>query len=223
MSDVPPPTRTDEGVSLGKDAWRRLRKSRVAMICLGLLIAICALAFLTPILPLQPPDAINTRLQYAAPQVDPLWEQTFQLETDAVDQIQRPFRDAGFPELNALSREMVLVRARFFGEWSLASVCGRDELGRDLLSRIFWGGRISLVVGLVAAAVSLVIGVTYGSIAGYVGGNVDKAMMRLVDVLYYVPVIVIVIFLLTILGEETNKKWLADYGIDCLTIVDIVF
>jgi oligopeptide transport system permease protein len=233
MSDVPPPTKTEVGVSLGKDAWRRLRKSRVAMICLGLLIVIFALALLTPLLPLAPPDQINTRLQYAAPQTSPLWEKTFDFDLDAVDQaaasdsadatsIQRPFRDAGFPELNALSRAMIRARARLFGEWSLASVCGRDELGRDMLSRIFWGGRISLVVGLVAAAVSLVIGVTYGSIAGYVGGNVDKAMMRLVDVLYSVPFIFIVIFLLTILGQEDVKKRLAEIGVDRLTIFYLV-
>ena len=57
------------GVSLGQDAWRRLRKSRVAMLCLGLLVAIIGSAFFTPLLPFQPPDAINTPRQYAPPQL----------------------------------------------------------------------------------------------------------------------------------------------------------
>ena len=111
---------------------------------------------------------------------------------------------------------------KIFGEWQLASICGRDELGRDVLSRVFWGARISLIVGLVAATVSLVIGVTYGSIAGYVGGRVDNAMMRFVDVLYSVPFIFIVIFLLTILGQEDVKAWLTRHGISRLTIFYLV-
>jgi oligopeptide transport system permease protein len=113
---------------------------------------------------------------------------------------------------------MVRMRYRLFGEWSLSSVCGRDELGRNLLSRLFWGARISLIVGLVAASVSLVIGVTYGSVAGYVGGWIDNVLMRIVDVLYSIPFIFIVIFLITILSQEDVKTSLAAYGINRITI-----
>jgi oligopeptide transport system permease protein len=113
-----------------------------------------------------------------------------------------------------------MVRARYqsFGEWSLAPVCGRDEFGRDMLSRVFWGARISIIVGIVATLVSLTIGVSYGAVAGYVGGWVDDVMMRLVDVLYSIPFIFVVIFIITILSGDQAKLRLESWGIGRITI-----
>jgi oligopeptide transport system permease protein len=114
------------------------------------------------------------------------------------------------------------VRVAILGRWSLNSILGRDELGRDLLARLFWGARISLLVGLVATMVSLVIGVSYGAIAGYLGGRVDNIMMRIVDVMYSIPFIFVVIFLVTILSEEHTKAKLESMGIDRITIFFVV-
>jgi len=294
-SDLPKPTdssalpRTSaKGMSLSQDAWRRLRRNRVAMLSLWTLVVICTLTFFTPLLPLQAPDFTQTSLQYSEPTVTPFWLYTFELDTALIartpeavsqleaelpaleaalqqadeqldraaatlgndlsqedrkealsveqkvyddawfnlrqkqaeiqDTVQQPYQKLGFAQLGGLSRWMVQLRFALFGDRSINSLCGRDLLGRDMLSRLFWGARISLIVGLVATIVSLVIGVTYGAVAGYFGGWVDDAMMRFVDILYSVPFIFIVIFLITILGQEQVADKLAYWGINRITV-----
>ncbi len=227
-----------KGVSLGRDAWRRLRRNRMAIASLVTLIIIGLLAFFTPLLPLAPPDKHRTNLQYEPPKLSTLFAKSFEFDWEALASshskiaearsqldslqrsniLQRPYRDAGFPDLGMISRWMVRTRYRLLGEWSLGSIAGRDEFGRDVLSRVFWGARISIIVGIVATLVSLLIGVTYGALAGYIGGWVDDVMMRVVDILYSIPFIFVVIFIITILSQDEIKAWLESWGIDRITI-----
>ena len=254
------------GESLTQDAWRRFVRRPSSRWAFGVLLAVVLTAFFTPLLPLQPSDSDNTKLAFTAPSVWPLFEATYQLDTEKIAAgasrlpaarqqvheanaayrlaiqagepattsaayerlkqaratvnayLQGAYTDAGYPKLDPLARWMVRTRYAVFGEWQLASLGGRDELGRDVLSRICWGARVSLIVGFVATLVSLVIGVTYGAVAGYIGGMVDNLMMRLVDVLYSVPFIFVVILLISFLSEEQIKAQLETLGIDRITI-----
>ncbi|MEQ8156328.1 MAG: ABC transporter permease [Clostridiaceae bacterium] len=78
---------------------------------------------------------------------------------------------------------------------------GTDNLGRDLFVRTMYGARYSLIIGLVAAVINLLIGVVYGGISGYIGGKVDNIMMRIVDILYAIPTMIIVVLFMTILSK----------------------
>jgi len=89
------------------------------------------------------------------------------------------------------------------GSFSWTHPMGTDSAGRDILARVLQGGRISLAVGLISTFVSLIIGITWGATAGYLGGKTDDVMMRVVDVLYAIPYMMIVIVLLAFFGGQS--------------------
>ncbi len=156
------------GTSLWRDAWRRLKRNRLAMFGLWVVTTMVVGCLLGP-----PIIARTTGYTYDY------------IPTDlSLIKAMAPFTgpDGGF---------------------SWTHPMGTDTAGRDLLARVLIGGRISLMVGIISTLVSLVIGIAFGATAGYAGGRVDEIMMRIVDVLYAIPYMMVVIVLLAFFGGQS--------------------
>ncbi len=162
----------EQGTSLWKDAWLRLRKNKMAVFGFVVITIISLLSIFGPFVVKYSYEEQNLDLGKSPPSAD---------------------------------------------HW-----LGTDKLGRDQLSRILYGGRISLLVGLCATAVSLTIGVLYGTIAGFVGGKLDAVMMRAVDILYALPFTIFVILLMVFFGRNIILLFLAIGAVEWLTMARIV-
>jgi oligopeptide transport system permease protein len=163
---------TEQGTSLWRDAWLRLRRNRLAVLGLTVLLLFIVIAAATP---------------WIAP----------------YDYAQQDLELGATPP-------------------SAAHWLGTDIFGRDLLTQIMFGGRISLAVGFIATAVALLIGVTWGAIAGYMGGRVDAVMMRLVDIIYALPFMIFIILLMVVFGRNMLLLFLAIGAVEWLTMARIM-
>lgn len=161
----------EKGVSLWEDAWRRLRKNRLALAGLGMLLIVLLLSVAGP------------------------WCSPYGYET----------QDTALGAAAPSSRHWL----------------GTDMLGRDLLTRLLHGGRVSLGIGLSATLVSLLIGVLYGALSGYAGGYTDRVMMRIVDILYALPFTVFVIILMVFFGRNFIFLFIAIGAVEWLTTARI--
>lgn len=165
-----------ESTTFFKDGMRRLRKNPLAMASIVVLLIIIAIAIVAPhICPYSYSTIItvNGRRDKSATNLAPM--EFSQLEQQYMEES---------------------------GEKLFPHLFGTDSMGRDYFIRVVYGTRVSLVVGIVAAVMVLIIGLIYGSIAGYFGGTVDLVMMRIVDVIYSLPDMLIIILLSVVLQQR---------------------
>ena len=198
--------RTFKGTSLWSVAQRRLRTNRVAWWSLRFLQAFLLLSLFAPLLPLPSPTAIHLDRALEAP--IPPW-----VQPGAGAFAENGYRNE-FWKLNAFDDALIRTRVKLLGGWQSGPWLGRDSMGRDVLARILWGSRTSFVVALFATLVSLVIGVLYGALAGLLGGRADNLMMRLVDVLYSLPFVFLVIFVLSAVSARAPRISGGRAGVD---------
>lgn len=130
--------------------------------------------------------------------------------------------DEAHPDLLEIDGSKILAVSRDGELVELYFLLGTDASGRDMLTRVLAGGRISLLVGIVATLVSLVIGVLYGAVSAYFGGKVDRLMMGTVDVLYAIPFMFVVIILLAIFSRSIVMLFIALGAVQWLTMARIV-
>ncbi|RED53966.1 ABC transporter permease subunit [Aestuariispira insulae] len=126
------------------------------------------------------------------------------------------------PYLSQWALDDIDWEADFPGAPNAAHWFGTDNNGRDMFVRTLYGAQISLMVGILATSVSLVIGVTYGAVAGYFGGRVDNIMMRFVDIMYSLPFMFFVILLMVIFGRNIFLIFIALGAVEWLTMARIV-
>ena len=200
-----------------QSSGRKFLRDPSGMLSCGVLVSIALLACLTPLLPLPSPRAVDTSRLLQPPMSGHWIEELKDLQRQPGED-ESTWIDREWGRVDGVTAAMLRMRGKIFGSKSLSGILGRDELGRDLASRLFWGARVSLVAAGVAAAVSLLVGVFYGATAGWCGGWVDELLMRIVDVLDSIPLIFLVVFLVTVLGEDSIRLSLDRLGIGRLVV-----
>ena len=198
---------TMKPVSLWADAWKRLKKNKMALGGLVIVVTFIALCVLAPILPIYPYEEQVIAHQNLPPSLRPAGVTMIESRVGylklVMESEERPEMTAAEKaEIAAMEQDVSVNPAH-----KRVYIFGTDSLGRDMLSRILYGGRISILIGLVGTITALLVGIIVGAIAGYVGGWLDNVLMRFVDIMYGLPYMLIVIIIMAMVGEAARGSF----------------
>ncbi len=221
-----------KGISLSRDAWNRLKKHKLAMLGLFIVIFYGLISILAPILPIHsyrfqvpehahlPPSLTKTagELWYEK-ELSYMQELNASRDIEGLTEDQRAkladVREKIESETAVVDGQEIMLHERRY-------IMGTDYIGRDLLARVIYGGQVSIAVGLVGTITSVFIGIILGAIAGYVGGSTDYVIMRVVDVMYGLPYIMLVIIFMAVLGRGILNLYVALALVSWLTVARVV-
>lgn len=198
-------------VSLWADAWKRLRKNRMALIGLWIVVFFAVVTIAAPILPLNShvaqelyhsnlPPSLRSAGLVAREKTENRLKEIQTLVDAGRDDLKTEYTTVKL-DLDALNADIAVnpIHKRVY-------ILGTDNLGRDMLARTIYGGKISMMVGLIGTIVAVFLGIIVGSIAGYAGGRLDNFLMRFVDIMYGMPYMLIVIIMMAVFRREGQSS-----------------
>ena len=221
-----------KGISLWNDAWRRLKKNKMAMFGLIMVVIYAIITLSAPILPIHSykrqvneHDNLPPSLTKNSGQL--LYEREEKRITALSKKLKRDeLNQAELDELadlrDRIANETMEVKGKTIKVHQRRYILGTDSLGRDMLARIIYGGQVSIAIGLIGTITSVFIGIILGALAGYLGGNVDYVIMRVVDIMYGLPYMMLVIIFMAVFGRSIMNLFLALAIVSWLTVARVV-
>ena len=209
-------------VSLWDDAWRRLKKNKMALMGLFIVWFYAAISLLAPLLPIYSYSEQTIIHQNLPPSFRTAG--SLMLKLQRADMM-RMAKKEGRKELSQKQKDELLALQHDVKNNPVHNrhyLLGTDSLGRDVFARVVYGGRISIMIGLIGTITSLFIGVLIGSVSGYFGGWIDNVLMRFVDIMYGLPYMLVVIIMMAILGQSIVILFVAIALVSWLTIARVV-